>query len=677
MFRSLKVKMVAIIAVLCTLMLITESIFAILKVKASDEEILNDSYDTRTKYYAGTIEGWLIEATGIVGAAEAAVVSAPAGSGTQINESKKNITAALEQITSREPSLAMVYIQMSDGDFLNGSGWVPTASFNGLTRAWYKDAVTKKGEYNYSEPYVDANTGDLVLAVSRYFKGNGWEGVAAVDIFVSNLLADIDQLTDGDGDKGAYVFVTNEEDTLIYHPNPKFRSTTEKIMKLKDLGIDYNKAAYEDADGGITDYDGTNVYVTTQDIASVGWHVYYVSPVENFDGIIIEIQKHMLLIAAACLAGALVVAVIAGILFTKPITEASAKVKALGESVKNGNADLSKDIETKSKDEIGEFVRAVNDLKNSMGSIIRDVNEASAELAENVVSLKNVAAKSSENVTSISSAMEEMNATSEETSASTAEVSQKVSDIASLTGEVSKNAAEKTSDISNIMKFIDDRKKEIENNDADMSRRLNSAIDTLRSKITDTKKVEEIRNLTQGIAGVATQTNLLSLNASIEAARAGEAGRGFAIVADEIGTLASNSANMAGNIQAVSDEVLAIVDQLVKAAEEVSDIMLKISEENTAEKNQLIDEFVRSLGECYTAMSSISEANREISSTIGNINASIASIDSAVEDNAQGTASVVEGAQDLVAASEDVEKGANSIEKISSRLNSHISGFKC
>ncbi len=673
----MKIKIVMVIAVLCSLMLVTESFFAIRKVKESDETILNDNYDLRTRYYASVIDGWLIEATGIVGAAEASVVSAPSSTSAQIEASEKTITAALEEITEKEPSLAMVYIQLSNGTFLNGSGWVPTAGFNGLTRAWYTDAIANKGVYCYSEPYVDANSGDLVVAVSRYFNSNGWEGIAAVDIFVSTLLEDIDKLVDGDNEKGAYLFVTNKNGTLIYHPNPKFRSTTDKIMKLSDLGIDYGSAAKEDEDGGITDYDGRRVYVAVEELPSIGWQVYYVSPVENFDGAIDAIQSHMLIIAAICMFVAVVVAIIAGIMFAKPITEASKKVKALGESVKSGKADLTQSIETKSKDEIGEFVVAVNELKNAMASIIRNVNAASGELSENVASLKKAAAKSSDNVTTISSAMEEMNATSEETSASTAEVSQKVSDISSLTDKVSRNTADKTADISNIIKFIETRKKEIETNDADMSQRLNDAIENLRSKISDTKKVEEIRSMTQGISSVASQTNLLSLNASIEAARAGEAGRGFAIVADEIGTLASNSSKMAGNIQTVSDEVLAIVDQLVKAAEEVSDIMLKISQENTKEKSQLIEEYVKSLNDCYVAMSSVSEDNREISEVIGNINTSISSIDSAVEDNANGTASVVEGAQVLVSASEDVEKGAKAIEKISTELSSHISGFKC
>ncbi len=675
MFRSLKVKIVVIIAVLCALLLIVESFFAIRRVRESNEAILDESYDTKTEYYASVINGWLIDATGIAGSAEASVLSAPSDP-AQVENSKAVITSALEEITKSDPSLSMVYIQLSNGDFLNGSGWVPSEDFDGLSRAWYTDAVEAKDKFCYSEPYVDASSGELVVAVSKYFNTNGWEGVAAVDIFVSNLLADIDDLVDEQKDSGAYLFVTNNNNTLIYHPNPDFRSTTDKIMKLSDLGIDYEKAAIEDSDGGITDYDGKKVYVTTAEIPSVGWHVFYVSPTENYDSIISDIQSHMLLIAVVCLVAAVIVAIFAGIMIAKPITDASIKVKELGESVKNGNADLSKNIETKSRDEIGEFVYAVNDLKDAMGSIIRDVNSASGELTDNVASLKTAAVRSSDNVSTISSAMEEMSASSEETSASTTQVAQQISDITSLTDKVSQNAAEKTADISKVLSFIESRKDEIEINDADMSKRLNEAIEKLRNRISDTKKVEEIRTMTQGISEVASQTNLLSLNASIEAARAGEAGRGFAVVADEIGSLANNSANMAGNIQQVSDEVLAIVDQLVRAAEEVSDIMVKISSENTEEKKQLIDEYISSLNDVYSAMSSISEDNREISEAILTISDSVSAIDSAVEDNAHGSVSVVEGAQVLVTASEDVEKGAESIEKISSELSSHISGFK-
>ena len=674
MLKSLKLKMVLIIAILCAVLLAAECFFTYKKTDASFQDVLNANYNARTEYFASVIEGWLMQSTGIVRSAEAAIVSTPSAMPEQ---SQKAAVRALEGVTKQNPSLAMVYIQLSDGTFLNGSGWVPTPEFNGLTRAWYTDAVAKKGAFNYSEPYVDASSGELVVAVSKYFNTNGWEGIAAIDIFCSQLLADIDKLAKEKGEEGSYLFVTNEKDQLIYHPNPAFRSTTDKIMNLKDLGIDYLRAAESDDAEAINDFDGTPIYVTEKETTNSGWKIFYVTPAANFDNITNGIKNTEVVILLICVAVAIAVAVVTGFFMAKPIADASKKVKVLAEDVKNGNADLTKDIVTRSRDEVGQLVFAVNELKNAMGGIIRNVNDASGELTQNVDSLMAASAKSVDNISNISAAMEEMSATTTETSASTAQVSKQVGDITSLTNKVSKNAEEKTEEISKSLKQIDNRKQENENNDHNMSERLSAAIEKLQEKIRDTKKVEEIRTMTEGISAVASQTNLLSLNASIEAARAGEAGRGFAVVADEIGNLANNSADMARNIQQVSDEVMAIVDQLVKAAEEVSDIMLKISKENTEEKNQLIEEYIGSLKECYSAMSSISTDNKEISDAIDTISNSITAIDSAVEDNAQGVTSVAEGAQILVTASEDVRDGANSIDKISTSLRDHVSGFTC
>ena len=675
MLRSLKVKLVIIIAVLCAAVLALECFVTYRRTNVSFEDVLNENYEVKTDYFSSMIDGWMVQESGTLNAIESAVLcmdSTP----EHREQSMQSIVSSLEGITMQNSRLSMVYVQLAEGIFLNGSQW-DSGDFDGRSRAWYSKAKEAQGGVVFNEPYIDASSGNLIITLSKYINMNNWEGVVGLDIYINTMLSRIDELIDTSNGKGEYLFITDQNGNMVYHPNKDYQPTPDKIMNISELGVDYLYAANEDPDGGIQDYSGEYIYVTQGVIPTSEWEVFYVSPTRNYDAISDGVKNTMMTILIICLVVAIIVAVGAGVWIAGPITDASKKVKAMAVSVSEGNADLTRDIESKSKDEVGDLVAAVNELKTAMAGIIADINTASGQLIDNVQELKTAANISSDNASNISSTMEEMSATSEETSASTTQVSAQIGDITELTGKVSANANSKAKEINRSLSNVEKLKADIERNDEEMNTRLNTAIETMKNRIADTKKVEEIQKMTQGISDVASQTNLLSLNASIEAARAGEAGRGFAVVADEIGQLANNSADMAKSIQEVSDDVLAIVDQLVKAAEEVSDVMLEISEENSKEKDKIIDEYMKTLNVCHDAMSEISENNTEIASNIERIKQSIDAIDVAVEENAQGITTVAGGTSELVTASDNVMNSANSVDRISNELKDHVRGFKC
>lgn|GEM_PF-107706 len=669
MIKSLKLKMAVIIALLCVILLVIQGYSTLHKVKPDSENLLDSVYDEQTEHFASVINSWLKDATSSVAAADTVV-----GAVGLVNDGKDLLTV-LTKLYNANDMAHDVYVQFEDGTFLSGSGYIPDASYDGRTRAWYTDAMATPDKFYFSSPYVDSQTGKLIVTISRSFDYGTMKGVAALDVLIDTLFTGIDTLTENAGKDGGYIFLTTADGSMVYHPNDAFESTADQVLNVKDLDIDYVKMAEDEDADAIKDYDGKEIYVTAKEIEGVGWMLYYVSPAENYDSIVDSLQQHILTIIIICLVVAILVAVGTGVIIAAPISVASKKVKALSDDVKCGNADLTKDITIKSKDEIGKLVASVNELKNAMSDIISTINDASDQLVTNVEGLKSAADKTADNVTAISNTMEEMSATSQQTSHSTNDVAQQINDITTLTERVSQNAVDKTNDISQNLEQLNRLRVDIKDKDEDMLYRLNDAIARLQEKIKDTQKVEDIRVMTQGISEVASQTNLLALNASIEAARAGEAGKGFAVVASEIGNLAENSANMANNIQTVSNDVLAIVEQLVRAAEELSEIMLKISSENTEQKKQLIADYVQSLNDCYDAMSAISTDNREITSSILSIQDSISFIDTAVEENAQGVTSVADGTLVLVAASEDVKNEADSIHRISANLRNQVGGF--
>ena len=130
--------------------------------------------------------------------------------------------------------------------------------------------------------------------------------------------------------------------------------------------------------------------------------------------------------------------------------------------------------------------------------------------------------------------------------------------------------AERTAKISGHSKDMKAHADRLENtartNMEQTSRKVNEILEVLNKAIKESESVSQVNSLTDDILNIATQTNLLSLNASIEAARAGEAGKGFAVVASEISHLANESQEAANRIQEINSVVTAAVNHLAEQA---------------------------------------------------------------------------------------------------------------
>lgn len=319
----------------------------------------------------------------------------------------------------------------------------------------------------------------------------------------------------------------------------------------------------------------------------------------------VELQRFCLLVTVIAIFIYFMLILLVRKSIIRPIRLILSKLKQMAEN----SGDLTQKIDYTSRDEIGALADNFNKMQENFRSLIREVIQISEQTSSGMEQTKTKVDSGltfiqtmNQMTSDISGSMQENAASIEEATAASEEINESLNQMAAQADTEAQN--------SNAVK---DRAEELKNF-ALLSQKNADALTTnakekLDQAIENAKAVEKINTLTDTIMDIANQTNLLALNASIEAARAGDAGRGFAVVASEITNLASSSAKAVEEIRVVNDNVLHIVNDLVKT---LDDIYHFISEkvlgdyEKTVETGELYSQDAQNFQAVTTDIASIS-----------------------------------------------------------------------
>ncbi|MDM7859157.1 methyl-accepting chemotaxis protein [Alteromonas sp. ASW11-36] len=308
-------------------------------------------------------------------------------------------------------------------------------------------------------------------------------------------------------------------------------------------------------------------------------------------------------------------------------------VKSL-KDIAQEDGDLTVRIETKNKDEIGDLVHWFNQFVAKLQNVVREICESSMPLAELARNLNQV---SDQTQTTISA--QQRSAADAKTAVDNMTVS--VNSVASSAAEAAGAASDASNAASDGQRVVDSTVNSIQT----LANSVEETAEVIRKLEDDSNQVGVILDV---IKGIAEQTNLLALNAAIEAARAGEQGRGFAVVADEVRTLASRT-------QKSTEEIQATIEQLQTAARSAVTVMGKGTEQASVSVEEA-NKAGQSLAVINETIAKITQMNDLIANSTGEQQAVADSISSNVDEINNRTHDTARSSSQLGEVSEDLER---------------------
>ncbi len=422
------------------------------------------------------------------------------------------------------------FIGLADGSVVMDPVTDLPANYDPRTRPWYKDSVASN-TLNLSEPYVSQSTQQLVLSINTPLTSNGHLiGVASGDLSLDALEKMIASLNlNGLG----YAFLVNADGKILVSPN------REHVMKT--LGDVYGQQVPQlnnplniSVENGHEKIIG---FTPIRGLAGVQWYVGISIDQEKAYAALSELRTSAII--ATLVTIAIVIALLGGLIhfLMKPLRTMGQAMQAIAE----GEGDLTLRLVVQNRDEFGTVALAFN-------KFVERIHRSILEVASTTEHINKV--------------VEQVHSSSTTSMASCDRQTIRSNSIATSLNELGASAQEIARNASDASMQASTAKSQAQEGQVVLSRTL-AAINELSNKIQISSgriavlngKTVDIGRILEVIKSISQQTNLLALNAAIEAARAGEAGRGFAVVADEVRSLAHRTQSSAEEIQQMIEEL--------------------------------------------------------------------------------------------------------------------------